>query len=148
MGEICRLVKGLSVREALIQLKFSDKRAAGKLAQCIHGAKTTAINNYNMDENRLIVKEAYATKAKYGKKLHYHGKGRASVQNIYFCHLNVAVTEQEYHKNETKIGRYGPKISSIEKTLAKIQEYRENNNKELNDEEVTTQDEEISNKNL
>ena len=48
-------MRGLSVAEALIQLKLSPKPKAVYVFNCIRNARTAAINNFGMDQDRLIV---------------------------------------------------------------------------------------------
>jgi large subunit ribosomal protein L22 len=127
MNELCRLVRGLSVEEAVIQLGFSvkDNHARGALTACIKTAAAAGVNNFYMDKSRLVISHASSSKAKYGKKLRTHAKGQHSIMNVYYCHLNVGISEQPYEADEKRIGKWGRNISTIENTLKLIQSRKE-----------------------
>lgn len=59
---IAGLVRGVKVDDALSQLKFTPKKAAGVLYKVIHSAAANAENNFKQNRDRLYVKEILVTK--------------------------------------------------------------------------------------
>lgn len=55
LNDICRTIRGLSVHEALIQLKFSPKKKAKYVHNVIKNAAVSAVNNFGMAKDRLYV---------------------------------------------------------------------------------------------
>lgn len=92
----------MSVKEALIQLQFSQKRKAVFLARVIRSAATAGASTFYMDRDRLIVNFATATKGTYLKRVNLRAKGQADMRFVYFCHLRVGVSEQPYEENEKR----------------------------------------------
>lgn len=61
LGEICRMIRGLSVEEALRQLAICNWQKGRLVAKCIRTAAKNAVHNFNMDHDRLIVATATGT---------------------------------------------------------------------------------------
>jgi large subunit ribosomal protein L22 len=93
MNEVCALVRGMSVEEALTQLSFSQTRKAVHVKNCIRNARTAAVNNFGLDSERLYVAEAWVGRAKHVKRPDYKAKGRFGMKSKYKCHLQVVVRE-------------------------------------------------------
>lgn len=56
MKDICRPIRGLSVDEALLQLRFSgSKKFAPALAKVVKNAAQNAEHNFFMDRKRLVI---------------------------------------------------------------------------------------------
>lgn len=55
LNDICRMVRGVNVQEALIQLKLSQKKKAFYVAQVIATAASHGVNTHNMERTRLYV---------------------------------------------------------------------------------------------
>jgi ribosomal protein L22 len=128
MSEICRMVRGLSVEEALIQLQFSQKRNAKYLAFTINSAATAGVNNFFMDRDRLVIDYANSTKGANRKFMRFRAKGRGEINKVYYCHIRVGVKEQPYEADEVRIGRYGRTIAGIKRTKKLIAEERAKRN--------------------
>ena len=54
-GQICDLVRGKNVDEALAILKFTPRGAAEIIAKVVKSAKANAENNHEMDADKLYV---------------------------------------------------------------------------------------------
>ncbi len=113
LNDICRLVRGLSCEEAMIQMHLSDKPKAVFVEKAIKNAVTNGVNNFNMDASRLFVSEAIVGKGRYLKRLRRHAKGRIGTMFRYHAHLTIKVREQPYEEGEVRIGRRGRKIGVI-----------------------------------
>lgn len=59
---VAGLVRGVMVSDALNQLKFTPKKAAGMLYKIIHSAAANAENNFKQNFDSLYVKEIVVTK--------------------------------------------------------------------------------------
>ncbi len=59
---IAGMVRGAMVDDALGQLKFTPKKAAGVLYKVIHSAASNAENNFKQNRSRLYIKEILVTK--------------------------------------------------------------------------------------
>jgi ribosomal protein L22 len=55
LNEICRLVRGLNVDEAIIQMALSQKKKALYVKYAIQNARRAGIHNFQMDPKRMIV---------------------------------------------------------------------------------------------
>ncbi|CAO2199838.1 unnamed protein product, partial [Urochloa humidicola] len=66
---VAKLVRGMRVEDALLQLQVTVKRAAKSLYQVIHSARANAARNHGLDPDKLIVEEAFVGKGLYLKRL-------------------------------------------------------------------------------
>lgn len=62
MNLVAGMVRGKNVKLALAQLKFTPKKGAQILAKVIASAAANAKNNFDLDEENLIIKEIRANK--------------------------------------------------------------------------------------
>lgn len=88
------LVRGKSVKEAEGILKNLNKAAASPVLKVIKSAEANAINNYNLDENKLYIKEIYATDGMRIKRYLPRAKGSASGLVKRMCHIYCVVKER------------------------------------------------------
>lgn len=117
LNDICRPIRGLSVEEALIQTHLNIKPKSIFVENAIKNARNNAVNNFNMDPNRLYISEILVGKGKYLKRIRRHAKRRFGIMSRYFAHLTVKVREQPYREGEVRIGRRGPKITTRQALL-------------------------------
>ncbi|XP_044971744.1 uncharacterized protein LOC123438842 [Hordeum vulgare subsp. vulgare] len=101
---VAKLVRGMRVEDALLQLQVTVKRAAKTLYQVIHSARANAAHNHGLDADKLIVEEAFVGKGIYLKRLAYHAKGRCGVRERPRCRLTVVVREATAEE-EAKIAK-------------------------------------------
>ncbi|XP_061359201.1 uncharacterized protein LOC133303326 [Gastrolobium bilobum] len=90
---VAALVRGMLVKDALMQLQVTIKRAAKTAYQVIHSARANASHNHGLDPDRLIVAEAFVGKGYFKKRISYHGKGKAGLKIRPECRLTVVVRE-------------------------------------------------------
>ncbi|KAK7340199.1 hypothetical protein VNO77_20896 [Canavalia gladiata] len=90
---VAALVRGMLVKDALMQLEVTIKRAAKTVYQVIHSAKANASHNHGLDPERLIVAEAFVGKGFFKKRISYHAKGRSGMRVRPECRLTVVVRE-------------------------------------------------------
>ncbi|KAL4394623.1 hypothetical protein AHAS_Ahas02G0170500 [Arachis hypogaea] len=101
---VAALVRGMLVKDALLQLQVTVKRASRTVYQGITQAQGNAVNNHGLDAERLIVAEAFVGKGLFRKKVSYHSKGRAGIKVKPECKLTVVVREITAEE-EAKIAR-------------------------------------------
>ncbi|XP_037482370.1 50S ribosomal protein L22-like [Triticum dicoccoides] len=113
---VAKLVRGMRVEDALLQLQVTVKRAAKTLYQVIHSARANAAHNHGLDSDKLIVEEAFVGKGLYLKRLSYHAKGRCGVRERPRCRLTVVVREATAEE-EAKIAKL--RVSNYKKLTRK-----------------------------
>ncbi|CAL4955808.1 unnamed protein product [Urochloa decumbens] len=113
---VAKLVRGMRVEDALLQLQVTVKRAAKTLYQVIHSARANAAHNHGLDPDKLIVEEAFVGKGLYLKRLSYHAKGRCGVMVRPRCRLTVVVREATAEE-EAKIAKL--RVSNYKKLTRK-----------------------------
>ncbi|KAG6522705.1 50S ribosomal protein L22-like [Zingiber officinale] len=109
---VAKLVRGMRVEDALLQLQLIVKRAAMTVYQVIHSARANATHNHGLDPDRLLVAEAFVGKGVYRKQVSYHAKGRSGVMERPQCRLTVVVRETT-PEEETKIAKL--RVSNFKK---------------------------------
>lgn len=112
---LCRLVRGMNVREAIIQLRLSSKRKSYFLRKGLRTLANTAMNTFNMNRDRLYISEISCTHGEHMRRVEFRARGRAAIRMKRRSHLFLTLAEQPYHRGEIRIGRYGRTIESWQK---------------------------------
>lgn len=89
------LVRGKSVSEAVAILKNLNKAAALPVLKVIQSAASNAINNFNLDDEKLYIKEIYASDGMRMKRYLPRAKGSASGLVKRMCHITCVVKERK-----------------------------------------------------
>jgi large subunit ribosomal protein L22 len=101
------LIRGRNVSQALAILKFTDKRAAQPIAQCLSSAIANATylaeqQNIAIDPDGLWVKTCFVdmgpTKGR--RRMRPAPQGRAFREQRHYCHITIQVTSDEQPKDE------------------------------------------------
>ena len=101
------LIRGVRVSRALSILKFTDKRAAEPIAQCLNSAIANATykaeqDNIAIDPDDLWINTCYVdmgpTKGR--KRMRPAPQGRAYREQRHYCHITIQVTSEEKAKSE------------------------------------------------
>ena len=101
LNPILKSIVGKRVDVAIRDLSFSDKRISKDIKKTISSAVANAENNYQLDIDKLIVKEAYCGKQVIMKRFRARAKGRAAPIIKPYSNLTVILTEK---KKEEKHG--------------------------------------------
>ncbi|KAE9597468.1 hypothetical protein Lal_00030012 [Lupinus albus] len=101
---VATLVRGMLVKDALMQLQLTVKRAAKTVFQVINSAKANASHNHGLDSERLIVDEAFVGKGYFKKRVNIHGRGKCGMKVRPECRLTVVLREIT-PEEEAKIAR-------------------------------------------
>ena len=94
-GQICSLVRGKNVDEALAILKFTPRGAAADIAKVVKSAKANAENNHEMKHENLYVAEIYANQGPTLKRIRPAAKGSAVRIRKRTSHITIVLKEKE-----------------------------------------------------
>ncbi|WP_038300474.1 50S ribosomal protein L22 [Metaclostridioides mangenotii] len=93
-GEVCELVRGKDVNEALAILKYTPRKAATILAKAVKSAKANAENNHEMDVDNLYIASIVANQGPTMKRFMPRAMGRATTIRKRTSHIEVVVKEK------------------------------------------------------
>lgn len=144
LNDICRLARGMNCEEALLQLRLNDRKKTYFVANAIKNAMRAGKTIHGMETQRMYVAQLWVGKAKYVKRPDIKGRGHTGTKRRYRAHLWVKIREQKveekekYQKTwthggrshdkrtgeEIRIGRAGPKLTSLARTLSNMQAWR------------------------
>ena len=88
------LVRGKDVKDAVAILKNLNKAAAMPILKVVNSATANAVNNFNLDDEKLYIKEIYATDGMRMKRYLPRAKGSASGLIKRMCHITCVVKER------------------------------------------------------
>ena len=104
------LIRGVNVSRALSILKFTDKRAADPIAQCLNSAIANATykaeqENIAIDPDDLWVKLCFVDMGphKHRSRMRPAPQGRAYREQRHYCHITIQVTSDEKPKTEKEL---------------------------------------------
>ena len=89
------LIRGKDVAEAAAILRFTPNAAAVAIGKTLKSAVANAVNNNDMDEEKLYVKACYANEGVTLKRYMPRAKGSASAIHKRTSHITVVVDERE-----------------------------------------------------
>lgn len=89
------LIRGKQVGEAISILKLTPKKASPVIEKVLKSAIANADHNYNLDVEKLYVKEAYVNEGPTLKRFRPRAQGRASAIMKRTSHIAVVVAEKE-----------------------------------------------------
>ena len=98
---VISLIRGKHVDEALAIMKYTPKKAARMIYKVLYSAMSNAVNNHDMDRDRLIVHRAYVDEGPRLKRLKPRAFGRADIMKRRLSHITVELremTDEEYEK--------------------------------------------------
>ena len=88
------MIRGKNVDEAAAILKFTPNVAAESIAKVLKSAVSNAVNNNDMNEEKLYVKACYANEGVTLKRFMPRAKGSASAIHKRTSHITVVVDER------------------------------------------------------
>lgn len=94
-GQVCDLVRGKNVDEALAILKYTPRGAASIIAKVVKSAKANAENNHEMDVEKLYIDSIVANQGPTIKRFMPRAKGRATMIRKRTSHIEVVVKEKK-----------------------------------------------------
>ena len=94
-GQICSLVRGNNVDEALAILKFTPRGAAADIAKVVKSAKANAENNHEMNAENLYIASIVANQGPTIKRFMPRAQGRATIIKKRTSHIEVVLKEKK-----------------------------------------------------
>ena len=95
---VAKSIRGCNIKVAIDQLTFSKKRVAREVLKVLNSAIANAENNFGLDIDKLIVKEAYVGKSIVMKRMRARARGRAARILKPFSKLTILLKEIEEGK--------------------------------------------------
>ena len=95
LNQVAKLIRGMTVERALVQLTFCERRIANDVKKTLESAIANAENNHDLNIDDLIVKEAHVGKAMVMKRFRARARGRGARVLKPYSHLTIIVREQE-----------------------------------------------------
>jgi large subunit ribosomal protein L22 len=117
LRRVADAIRGKSVREALVLLKFADVYAAEPIEKLLRSAVANAGNNHDMNTDELYVARITVDGGpggRFTKRLDPRAQGRAYFKRKRLSHVTVMVSEQPPAKPRPK--RPGASISLARST--------------------------------
>ncbi|PSC71950.1 50S ribosomal L22 [Micractinium conductrix] len=104
LNDFAKLVRGLSLEDALIQCQISPKKSSKLVEKALRSAMANGQHNFALEPQRLRVAEAWVGKGQHIKRISVHGRGRSGKKLRYRSHLTVVLREEEREpRRRTKI---------------------------------------------
>ena len=94
-GQICDLVRGKNVDEALAIVKFTPKASSEVIEKLLKSAIANAENNHGMKHEKLYVAEIFANQGPTLKRIRPAAKGSAVRIRKRTSHITIVVREAE-----------------------------------------------------
>uniref|UniRef100_A0A8C6QCP1 Large ribosomal subunit protein uL22m n=1 Tax=Nannospalax galili TaxID=1026970 RepID=A0A8C6QCP1_NANGA len=94
MWYLAKLIRGMSIDQALAQLEFSDKKGAQVIKEVLLEAQDMAVRDHNVEfRSNLYVAESTSGRGQCLKRIRYHGRGRCGIMEKVYCHYFVKLVE-------------------------------------------------------
>jgi large subunit ribosomal protein L22 len=94
LNQVAKMIRGMSVEKALVQLTFCHRRIAVDVKKVLQSAIANAENNHQLNVDDLVVKEAFVGKSMILKRMSPRARGRGARIEKPFSHLTIVVREQ------------------------------------------------------
>uniref|UniRef100_A0A3B3CUE4 Large ribosomal subunit protein uL22m n=1 Tax=Oryzias melastigma TaxID=30732 RepID=A0A3B3CUE4_ORYME len=105
MWYLAKMIRGMSIDEAVAQLEFNDKKGAKIMKEVLLEAQEMAVKTHNVEyKSNLHVAESFSSKGKYLKRIRYHGRGMFGIMDKVYCHYFVKLVEGPPPRPEQKTG--------------------------------------------
>lgn len=88
------LIRGKQVGDAFAIIKNTNKAASPVIEKLLKSAIANAEHNYNMDVNKLYIKEAYVNEGPTLKRFRPRAQGRAGLILKRTSHITIVVAEK------------------------------------------------------
>ncbi|KAG5439027.1 hypothetical protein PCANB_002359 [Pneumocystis canis] len=92
LTKIAKQIAGKKLEDAILQMDFSNKRAAQNVAKSLRNARIRAINK-KLDEKTLFVDQALVGKGIYIKQPWFKGRGRMSIRQRPRAHIKMIIKD-------------------------------------------------------
>lgn len=76
LGPLARQIAGKNIEDAIVQMRFSAKRAAGDVMAHLKHARAEALLRRDMDPKVTYIEQAWVGRGEYGQAWNHRAKGR------------------------------------------------------------------------
>jgi large subunit ribosomal protein L22 len=143
---VAGLVRGMEVNKAINQLKFLNKKSAQPVLKLVNSAIASAVNNYDLDKNNLIIKEIRIEDGKTLKRWLPRAHGRATTIRKRMSHVYITLSEivdgGKRKAKEQKI-EVPVKLDDLAKQAKKDKTEKVSKTKKTTDKKITEKDDDI-----
>lgn len=91
---VAGLIRGKPVVQAEDILRFTNKRSAKPMLKLLQSARANAVNNHDMFDDGLFVKEIQVNDGPTLKRFLPRARGRADVMLKRTCHITIILEER------------------------------------------------------
>jgi ribosomal protein L22 len=107
VNDTCRMIRKLSCREAVEQLKLDPSKSGRILAKWLKSCMIQAENSRGMNTDRLLVFKAFVGRGHYLSRIRYHARGRFGMQRRKRTHVTIELIEVPMKEGERRLGVRG-----------------------------------------
>ena len=100
-------LKGMTVDEALIQMRFARSRRGYEFYSLLRNGQANAVNQFGMNPDNLIIENIVASRAHQPKVAKLRGKGRVASVKLRHSHLVCRIIEDSEKAAKSKRGLIG-----------------------------------------
>lgn len=91
---VCALIRGKDVARAETELRFTDKRVASPILKLLRSARANAVNNHDMFEDALFVKDVQVGPGPTLKRYLPRARGRADLLRKRTSNVTITLEER------------------------------------------------------
>lgn len=124
---VCDLIRDMEIKEALIQLENSTKKAARPVKKLLNSAIANAENNHDIDRSKLEIKKIKADKGPTLKRWQPRAFGRATPINKRTTNLEIILTPTTETKPEKTKKTSEEELETREDTPTKKKTFSQRN---------------------
>ncbi|HAG27690.1 TPA: 50S ribosomal protein L22 [Patescibacteria group bacterium] len=112
---VTNLVKNMRVADALVQLQFTNKKAAGMVSKLLRSAVANAENNFSLKGEQLFIKSITTDMGPVLQRMFPRARGSAFVIRRKMAHVNVVLEERDAKpKSSAKLPKAKKKAEPIQ----------------------------------
>ncbi|XP_041079987.1 39S ribosomal protein L22, mitochondrial [Polyodon spathula] len=94
MWYLAKMIRGMTIEQAIAQLEFNDKKGAAIIKEVLLEAQEMAVKSHNVEyKSNLYVAESFSGKGQYLKRIRIHGRGMFGIMDKVYCHYFVKLVE-------------------------------------------------------
>jgi ribosomal protein L22 len=94
LNHLAKLIHGMSLQEASLQMKMVIKKRGKDVGEMLHRAGCALEHNYGKSRKDYYIKRAWVGKGVFLKRLRIHGRGRTGRMTRPTAHLKIELVEK------------------------------------------------------
>lgn len=96
VNQICSLIRGKNVIQAILQLQFCKKAVARSIMAVLNSALANSKNNCYLNINCMWIKKILVGKSRSIKRLSFRAKGKADTITKWYTRVLIVLKEMRY----------------------------------------------------